>query len=181
MVDDDGMRDGDSMGQNDPHVGRNDPPQGQMLQKVTVRKGGRRPNFDLKKAGKGPKPGEVRNPAGRTRGVTLSEAYKTALAMSPSDLAAMLRNPYKAPLNMAELIAAAIASEAAKGKITHAMELADRTEGKVAVRPNLGSELLGVLAEAYQDEAVASFPEADDEDAIYGRSSVPSDAVPVHN
>jgi hypothetical protein len=101
--------------------------------------------------------------------------------MSPSELAGLLRNPYKAPLNMAELIAAAITSEAAKGKITHAMELADRTEGKVAVRPNLGSELLGVLAQAYQDEAVASLPEADDDDVIYGRPSVPSGAVPVEN
>lgn len=158
-----------------------DPPQGLVLKKDTAKRGGRHPNFDLKRSGKGPKPGEVRNPAGRTRGVTLSEAYKTALAMSPSELAGLLRNPYKAPLNMAELIAAAITSEAAKGKITHAMELADRTEGKVAVRPNLGSELLGVLAQAYQDEAIASLPVGDDDDPIMSRSSVPSDAVPVHN
>lgn len=178
------MADDREDGSNDPLAGEsgsNNPPQGLVLKKDTARKGGRRPNFDLKRSGKGPKPGEVRNPAGRTRGVTLSEAYKTALAMSPADLAAMLRNPYKAPLNMAELIAAAITSEAAKGKITHAMELADRTEGKVAVRPNLGSELLGVLAQAYQDEAIASLPVGDDDDTIMSRSSVPSDAVPVHN
>ena len=174
MADDDGTRDGEAKCTKDTMVAS---PKALVLQKVTGRK---RARYDIAKHGQ--KTGEPsRNPRGHARGVTLSEAYKTALAMSPGDLAAMLRNPYKAPLNMAELIAAAITSEAAKGRITHAMELADRTEGKVAVRPNLGSELLGVLAEAYQDEAVASLPEADDEDAIFGRSSVPSDAVPVHN
>lgn len=173
MANDDNARDGGS----ECHSGTVDSlPKGIVLRKVTRK---RIPNVDI--THHGPKPGEVRNPAGRTRGVTLSEAYKQALAMSPADLAAMLRNPYKAPLNMAELIAAAITSEAAKGRITHAMELADRTEGKVAVRPNLGSELLGVLAQAYQDEAVASLPEADDDDTIQSRSSVPSDALPVHN
>lgn len=174
MADDDNARDGEAKCPNDT---MDTPPNALVLQKVTARKRGR---HDISKHGQ--KTGEPsRNPKGPGRGVTLSQAYKTALAMSPSELAGLLRNPYKAPLNMAELIAAAIASEAAKGKITHAMELADRTEGKVAVRPNLGSELLGVLAQAYQDEAIASLPEADDDDTIQSRPSVPSDAVPVHN
>jgi len=174
MANDDNARDGEAKCPDDTMVA---PPKALVLQKVTSRK---RARYDISKHGQ--KTGEPsRNPKGHPRGVSLSEAYKQALAMSPADLAAMLRNPYKAPLNMAELIAAAVASEAAKGKITHAMELADRTEGKVAVRPNLGSELLGVLAQAYQDEAIASLPVGEDDDTIVSRSSAPSESVPVEN
>jgi len=64
------------------------------------------------------KPGEVRNPGGRPKGI-LSEAYREELKKAGAD-----------GRTMAEHIAEAQVKEAMKGKTQAADHLADRTEGK---------------------------------------------------
>ena len=67
-------------------------------------------------------PGESGNPAGRPKSITLSEAYRKALAQPfPDD-----------PQNrtFAEVIAEKMALSAASGEVGSAREIADRTEGK---------------------------------------------------
>jgi len=68
------------------------------------------------------KPGESGNPKGRPKTITLSEAYRNALAQPmPND---------KQGRTIAEVIAEKLALEAAKGSIKAAKEIADRVEGR---------------------------------------------------
>lgn len=69
------------------------------------------------------KPGQSGNPAGRPKTITLSEAYRNALAQPmPKD---------KKGRTIAEVIAEKVCLEAAfTGNVQAAREIADRTEGK---------------------------------------------------
>lgn len=68
------------------------------------------------------KPGQSGNPAGRPKSITLSEAYRKALAqVCPEDPEGR---------TFAEVIAARLVAEAAAGEVSSAREIADRTEGK---------------------------------------------------
>lgn len=67
-------------------------------------------------------PGMSGNPAGRPKAVTISEAYRQQLA------APMPGDPQGRTI--AETIAKLVCEEAAKGNVTAAKEVADRTEGR---------------------------------------------------
>ena len=72
--------------------------------------------------GKGFFPGKSGNPDGRPKSKLLSEAYRTKLAeLVPGD---------KDGRTYAELICDKMIENAAKGKVIHASEVADRVEGK---------------------------------------------------
>jgi hypothetical protein len=63
--------------------------------------------------------GQSGNPAGRPKAITLSEAIRAQLAQK-----------YGADSTYAEEIARVLCAEAARGNVTAAREIADRTEGK---------------------------------------------------
>jgi hypothetical protein len=68
------------------------------------------------------KPGQSGNPAGRPKSVTLSEAYRIALAQPfPGDPQGR---------TYAEIIAEKLVMNAATGEVSSAREIADRTEGR---------------------------------------------------
>jgi Family of unknown function (DUF5681) len=74
------------------------------------------------------------NPAGRPKTITLSEAYRNALAQPvPND-----------PENrtFAEVIARSMVIAAAKGDVSSAKELADRVEGKARQALDINANLL---------------------------------------
>jgi hypothetical protein len=68
------------------------------------------------------KPGQSGNPAGRPKTVTLSEAYRIALAQPFPD------DPQGR--TCAEIIAEKLVMNAATGEVSSAREIADRTEGR---------------------------------------------------
>lgn len=67
-------------------------------------------------------PGQSGNPSGRPKSITLSEAYRKALAQAYPD------DPEGR--TYAEVIADKIVMSAATGEVSSAREIADRTEGK---------------------------------------------------
>jgi len=72
------------------------------------------------------KPGQSGNPGGRPKRGPLTDAYERALSqLIPGD---------KEGRTIADLIAAALVKQAAKGNLAAVRELADRVEGK-AVQP----------------------------------------------
>jgi hypothetical protein len=66
-------------------------------------------------------PGQSGNPKGRPKGVTLSEAIRRRLTEQA---------PGKSEQTYAEVIAAALCKQAAKGNVLACKEIMDRTEGK---------------------------------------------------
>lgn len=119
-------------------------------------------------------PGQSGNPAGRPKTITLSEAYRAALARPFPD------DPQER--TYAEVIAEQMVIAAVAGEVSQARELADRTEGKprqmLDVDMNLldwrelaskhGLNLQDVLNEArhiIESAAVAGGQESDREDS----------------